>query len=95
VTHNARGEATALLVGGDNKVVFKTVVTGRTVDANWVIESGLQANDRIIVEGGQKVQPGQLVRPVESSTPQGRSVSAGIVTDPTHAPPAAAPGGER
>jgi len=95
VTHNARGEATALLVGGDNKVVFKTVVTGRTVDSNWVIESGLQANDRIIVEGGQKVQPGQLVRPVESSTPQGRSVSAGIVTDPTHAPPAAAPGGER
>jgi membrane fusion protein, multidrug efflux system len=95
VTHNARGEATALLVGGDNKVVFKTVVTGRTVDSNWVIESGLQANDRIIVEGGQKVQPGQLVRPVESSTPQGRSVSAGIVTDPTHAPSAAAPGGER
>jgi len=95
VTHNARGEATALLVGGDNKVVFKTVVTGRTVDSNWVIESGLQANDRIIVEGGQKVQPGQLVRPVESSTPQGRSVSAGIVTDPTHASPAAAPGGER
>ena len=94
VTHNARGEATALLVGGDNKVVFKTVVTGRTVDSNWVIESGLQANDRIIVEGGQKVQPGQLVRAVESSTPQGRSVSAGIVTDPTHAPPAAAPGGE-
>jgi len=94
VTHNARGEATALLVGGDNKVVFKTVVTGRTVDSNWVIESGLQANDRIIVEGGQKVQPGQLVRPVESSTPQGRSVSAGIVTDPTHAPPPAAPGGE-
>jgi membrane fusion protein (multidrug efflux system) len=86
VTHNAKGEATALVVGEDNKVLAKTIVTGRTVGAQWVVESGLQASDRVIVEGGQRLQPGQIVRPVESRNPQGRSVSASIVTDPTHAP---------
>jgi len=91
VTHNAKGEATVLVVDQDNKVASKTVVTGRTVGADWIIESGLQANERMIVEGGQRLLPGQQVRPVESSTPRGRSVSANIVTDPTHVPAPSAP----
>lgn len=93
VTRNAKGEGTALVVGKDNKAVLRTVVTGRAVGPYWVIESGLQANDRLVVEGGQRVQPGQEVRPVESKNPEGRSVSANIVIetghDATKAPPAA------
>jgi membrane fusion protein (multidrug efflux system) len=100
LTHNAKGEATALVVGPDNKIAARTVVTGRTVGADWVVESGLQVNDRVVVEGGQRFAPGQTVHAVESSAPQGHSVSANIVTDPTHAPrpgqpeaPAPAPAG--
>jgi membrane fusion protein, multidrug efflux system len=82
VTHDAKGQPTALVVGDDDKVVLKTLVTGRTEGSNWVVQSGLKPKDRVILEGLQKVQPGQTVKPVPASTPEGRSVSAGVVTGP-------------
>jgi len=82
VTHDQKGQPTALVVGADNKVVLKTLVTGRSEGSNWVVQSGLQVKDRVIVEGLQNVQPGQTVKPVTSTTPEGSSVSAGIVTGP-------------
>ena len=82
VTHDQTGQPTALVVGDDNKVVLKTLVTGRTVGSDWVVQSGLQVKDRVIVEGLQMVQPGQIVKPVKASAREGRSVSAGIVTGP-------------
>jgi membrane fusion protein (multidrug efflux system) len=86
VTHDQKGQPTALVVGDDNKVVLKTLVTGRTEGANWIVQSGLQVKDRVIVEGLQNVQPGQTVKPVKASAPEGRSVSAGIVTGPGQEP---------
>lgn len=50
-----------LLVDEDNKVVQRRIVTGATVDYLWAVESGLAAGERVIVEGLQKVKPGQLV----------------------------------
>ena len=82
VTHDQKGQPTVLVVGNDNKVVLKTLVTGRTEASDWVVQSGLQVKDRVIVEGMQNVQPGQTVRPVKAIAPEGRSVSAGIVTGP-------------
>jgi membrane fusion protein (multidrug efflux system) len=70
------------VVGDDNKVVLKSLVTGRTMGSNWIVVSGLSAGDRVIVEGLQKVQPGATVKPVEAVNPEGRSVSAGVVTGP-------------
>jgi membrane fusion protein (multidrug efflux system) len=32
----------------------------------WIIESGLAAGDRVIVDGIQKVAPGRVVKPVAS-----------------------------
>jgi membrane fusion protein (multidrug efflux system) len=89
VTHDQKGQATALVVGDDGKVVPRTLVTGRTVGAYWVVLSGLKPRERVIVEGLQKVQPGQIVKAVEASTPEGRSVSAGIVTGPAQPRPGA------
>jgi membrane fusion protein (multidrug efflux system) len=85
VTHDQKGQATALVVGDDGKVALRQIVTGTTVGSDWVVESGLKAKDRVIVEGLQKVQPGQVVKAVESKTPQGRSVSASTVTGPAKA----------
>ncbi|MGA8862793.1 MAG: efflux RND transporter periplasmic adaptor subunit [Gallionella sp.] len=82
VTHDQKGQPTVLVVGNDNKVVLRTLVTGRTEGSDWVVQSGLQVNDRVIVEGMQNVQPGQTVKPVRAIVPEGRSVSAGIVTGP-------------
>jgi membrane fusion protein, multidrug efflux system len=66
VTHNAQGQATTLVVGADNKVALRTIQTTRTFGNNWVVDSGLNAGEKVIVSGIQKVQPGALVRAVEA-----------------------------
>jgi RND family efflux transporter MFP subunit len=62
VTHDARGDATVLLVNGDSKVERRIVKADRTVGDRWLITAGLTAGERVIVEGVQKVQPGATVR---------------------------------
>jgi membrane fusion protein (multidrug efflux system) len=62
VTHDRKGRATVLIVGADDKVSVRTVVATRVFGSNWVVESGLNDGDRVIVEGVQGVQPGMTVR---------------------------------
>ena len=52
------------VVGETNGVHLQAVVAGEQNGPNWVIDSGLQAGDRIIVEGAQKVKEGMVVDPV-------------------------------
>jgi membrane fusion protein, multidrug efflux system len=58
VTRNARGEAVALLLNQQNVVEERVIETGAAVGDQWVVLSGLNPGDRIIVEGAQRVQPG-------------------------------------
>jgi membrane fusion protein (multidrug efflux system) len=73
VTHNPQGQATTLVVGTDNKVALRTIQATRTVGANWVVDGGLKEGEKVIVSGVQKVQPGALVRAVESTPQQAAS----------------------
>jgi membrane fusion protein, multidrug efflux system len=65
VTRNPRGEATALVVGADNKVALKNITTGKALDDQWQVLSGLSAGDRVVVSGVQKIKPGEAVEPHE------------------------------
>lgn len=65
VTRNSKGEATALVVGADGKAEQRRLVTTRTIGDQWLVASGLQAGDKLIVDGLQKVQPGTVVRTTE------------------------------
>ena len=65
VTHDPQGQATALVVGADNKVVLRTIQASRTSGADWVVDGGLNEGEKVIVSGIQKVKPGLLVRAVE------------------------------
>jgi len=58
VTRNAKGEATALVLNKEGKVEQRTLVTGGTMGDRWLVKSGLNAGDLLIVEGVQKVKPG-------------------------------------
>lgn len=58
VTHNTRGEATALVVQRDGSVATRTLTTVEAVGNKWLVRDGLQAGDRVIVEGVQKVRDG-------------------------------------
>jgi len=70
VTRNQRGDAVVLVVGDDNKVAERTVTTARVIGNDWLIESGLRAGERVVLDGLQKVRPGAEVRPVEVSVEQ-------------------------
>ena len=67
VARNPRGDATALVVTADGKIEQRAIEVSRTEGANWVVESGLVAGDRVVVEGLQKARPGMVVTAVERS----------------------------
>ena len=65
VTHNTKGEATALFVTPDGKVEQRVLAVDRSVGNSWLVSSGVKDGDRMIVEGTQLVRPGQDVTAVE------------------------------
>ncbi|MDP3795874.1 MAG: efflux RND transporter periplasmic adaptor subunit [Polaromonas sp.] len=58
-----------LVVGADNKAVYREVTLGASVNGLRVVKGGLAANERIVVNGLQRIRPGALVapQPVEMS----------------------------
>lgn len=70
LARDPRGNATVLLVGPGNKVVQRKVIAERTLGADWVVTSGLNAGDKIIVEGTVKAKLGIEVKPVPAGTPE-------------------------
>nr|WP_260929704.1 efflux RND transporter periplasmic adaptor subunit [Novosphingobium sp. 9] len=63
VTRDEKGDSVALVVGPDNKVEQRKLVTDRAVGDKWVVTSGLKAGDKLIVEGLLMLKPGQTVTP--------------------------------
>jgi membrane fusion protein (multidrug efflux system) len=51
-----------LIVNDQHKVEQRRVKTGPEQDATVVVTSGLEAGDKVIVDGIQKVRPGQVVQ---------------------------------
>lgn len=56
-----------LVVDPDNKVEVRRVVVGPSQEGSVPVREGLKAGEKVIVEGMQKVRPGQVVAP--STTP--------------------------
>jgi membrane fusion protein (multidrug efflux system) len=71
ITRDAKGNATALVVNGSNKVEQRTLQTGETYGDKWLVLSGLKAGDKLIVEGTGKVASGQEVKAEEIKTAGG------------------------
>jgi membrane fusion protein (multidrug efflux system) len=63
VSHDAKGQPTALVVDDKNIVRLKILRTGNAIDGNWQILEGLKPGDKLIVEGTGKVQPDMPVIP--------------------------------
>jgi len=70
VTRNQAGNAVVTVVGPEEKAEPRMIKVLRTVGEDWLVSEGLEAGDRIIVEGLQKARPGTPVRavPFESET---------------------------
>ena len=92
VSRNAKGEATALVVGKNGTVEPRVLQTNRTVGSNWLVTAGLQAGDQLIVEGLQKIRPGAAVQavPATSTEVSSAAVSSAVTASKGSAPAAPA-----
>jgi membrane fusion protein, multidrug efflux system len=58
------GRQYVYVVGAGDTVTARDVIPGTWSGSLWIIESGLKAGDRVVVDGIQKVAPGRVVKPV-------------------------------
>jgi membrane fusion protein (multidrug efflux system) len=70
IARDPKGHTTALVVGTDGKAEARAVEVSQTVGDKWLVEGGLIAGDRVIVEGLQKVRPGVPVQATEAGAAQ-------------------------
>ena len=65
------------VVGADGKAAPRPVTVGDWLGRDWIVESGLAAGDRVIVDGALKVAPGAPVQVVDAAaTPVGPPTAA-------------------
>ncbi|ENT2952696.1 efflux RND transporter periplasmic adaptor subunit [Klebsiella aerogenes] len=67
VTRTPRGDATVMIVNAQNQVENREVTAAQAIGDKWLITSGLQNGDKVIVSGLQKVRPGITVKTTEDT----------------------------
>jgi membrane fusion protein (multidrug efflux system) len=97
ITRDPKGNAIAMVVGADGKVEPRTVQVSRTVGDQWLVDGGLAAGDRVIIEGLQKVRPGMPVQvseaaPVSTPAADGSDADSLLEPKPGKAKPVASTG---
>lgn len=87
VTRNTKGEAVVKLVGDDNKIVERIVQTGNAIKDQWVVTSGLQTGERLVIDGGSKVMAGQevAVEELKTASKTNQPNAASVPTPPSTA----------
>jgi len=58
-----QGKYLVAIVGADNKVSIRPVKVAERIGSEWIIEDGLKAGEKVVVEGTQKVKPDMVVNP--------------------------------
>lgn len=59
-----QGQYSVYVLGENNKVEFKPIEVGPTIGDMWVVNSGLEPSDVIILEGIQSLREGVTISPV-------------------------------
>lgn len=61
VSRTPKGDPQALFVNADGKVEKRILDVRRSYGHSWLVGSGLEDGDRLVVQGSQSVRPGQAV----------------------------------
>lgn len=91
VARDPKGNTSVMVVNAEGLVENRPVTVSRTVGDQWLVEEGLAAGDRVIVEGLQKIQPGIPVQTVDfegASAPAPAAQPAPAAADPDAEPDA-------
>ncbi len=88
VRRDVKGQAYVLVVDSEETLQVRPLSLDRTVDDQWLVSSGLDPGERVVMEGLQFVRPGMKVRavPFQAPAPGTQAESAGqAVPDPAQA----------
>ncbi len=69
VARNPKGDPIAWIVDENGKVAQRMLTLDRAIGDQWLVSSGLNPGDRLIVEGRQRVRPGMPVKAVDFQKP--------------------------
>ncbi|WP_156802334.1 efflux RND transporter periplasmic adaptor subunit [Leeia oryzae] len=61
VSRTPTGDAVAMVVGKGNKIEPRVLKVERAIGNQWLVSGGVQAGDKVVVEGLQKIAPGAEV----------------------------------
>lgn len=61
VQRDPRGNATAMVVKDDDTVESRKLTVARATGEHWVVTSGLESGERVVIEGLQRIRPGAKV----------------------------------
>jgi membrane fusion protein, multidrug efflux system len=89
VTRSPQGDS-VMVVAPNGQVSPRNVKIGGAQEGQWVVLSGLQPGEQVMVDGFQKLRPGAPVKPVPWSA-SASTGPAGTAAVPTAARPASAP----
>ena len=70
VSHNQKGEPTALVIDNKNVARLRLIKTGRAVGGDWQVLEGLKPGEKVITEGLAKAAPDMPVNPQPANAPQ-------------------------
>src|SRR3546814_17460184 len=70
IARDPKGNTTAMVVNADGVVEQRPVVVSQTIRDQWLVESGLAAGDRVVVEGLQKIAPAAKVDVADNAAAQ-------------------------
>ncbi len=77
VTHDEKGNPTALVIGAGDKLELRQLTAPRTVGDAWLVTNGLKQGDRLVMDGAMMAQPGTQVQPVAWHPAPGAPGAAG------------------
>ena len=82
VTHNQKGEPTAMVLNAEGKVELRVLTTDRAIGDQWLVSAGLAAGDKVIVEGLQGAKPGAKVDGKEVTAADAKKAAAAEAAQP-------------
>jgi membrane fusion protein (multidrug efflux system) len=81
-----QGRYQVAVVGADDKASIREVKPGDRVGQMWIIEHGLSAGERVVVDGFSKVKDGQTVAPTPVAPPPDAAAAAAPSAIPVSTP---------
>jgi len=89
-----QGKYLVAVISADNKVAIRPVKVAERIGSDWIIEDGLKAGEKIVVEGTQKVKPDMVVNP-QPFDPEAAAKAAAKAAAPAKAETKPAPAEKR